>query len=110
MYKRLYPCYGLAEGHISALEYLENNHPQIRNFNLGTGIGTSVMELLKTFQEVNNIEVPYKFMSRRKGDIPKVVADNSLAIKSLKWNPKKNLEQMCRDGWNWQKLNPNGYF
>tara|TARA_B100001093_G_scaffold519597_1_gene609381 strand:+ start:165 stop:1220 length:1056 start_codon:yes stop_codon:yes gene_type:complete len=100
----------LAEGHISALECLENNQSQIRNFNLGTGIGTSVMQLLKTFQEVNNIELPLKFMSRRKGDIPKVIADNSMAIKILKWNPKKNLEQMCSDGWKWQKLNPNGYF
>ncbi len=99
----------LAEGHISALEYLEERQPEIRNFNLGTGVGTSVMQLLKTFQEVNNIEVPFKFIDRRKGDIPKVVADNSLAIKSLKWNPKKDLKQMCRDGWKWQKLNPNGY-
>ena len=99
----------LADGHISALEYLKNNKPLIKEFNLGTGIGTSVLELINTFQKVNNIEIPYIFLDRRKGDIAKVIADNSLAIKELNWIPKRNLDDMCRDGWKWQKDNPYGY-
>ena len=99
----------LADGHISALEYLKNNEPRIKDFNLGTGVGTSVLELTNTFQKVNNIKIPYIFLHRRKGDIAKVIADNSLAIKELNWKPKRNLDDMCRDGWKWQYQNPNGF-
>ena len=99
----------LADGHILALEYLKNNEPMIKDFNLGTGVGTSVLELINTFQAVNNIEIPFIFLDRRKGDIAKVIADNSLAIKELNWMPKRNLDDMCRDGWNWQNQNPNGF-
>ena len=99
----------LADGHISALEYLKNNEPMIKDFNLGTGVGTSVLELINTFQAVNNIEIPFIFLHRRKGDIAKVIADNSLAIKELNWMPKRNLDDMCRDGWNWQNQNPKGF-
>ena len=56
------------------------------------------------FQKVNNIELKYCFGPRRKGDLPSVVADNSLAISKLNWDPKKRLEDMCRDGWNWKLL------
>ena len=96
----------LAEGHLSALDYLINNKSQILSLNLGTGVGTSVLELINTFQEVNNIRVPYKFVGRRDGDNAIVVADNSLAKSVLHWAPKRNLEDMCRDGWNWQLKNP----
>tara|TARA_B100000700_G_C15046562_1_gene858243 strand:+ start:524 stop:1579 length:1056 start_codon:yes stop_codon:yes gene_type:complete len=99
----------LAEGHIKALKYLLENNSQIININLGTGNGTSVLELLNTFQQVNNIDIPYVFMERRKGDLARVVADNSLAISLLKWNPKMSLEKMCIDGWKWQIQNPRGY-
>ena len=96
----------IAEGHIAALEYLENNAPQIKHFNLGTGLGTSVLELIKIFQKVNRVKVPFSFYPRREGDLSKVIADNSLAIKYLNWSPKRNLEEMCRDGWIWaQKSN-----
>tara|TARA_Y100001933_G_scaffold230750_1_gene248010 strand:- start:117 stop:1169 length:1053 start_codon:yes stop_codon:yes gene_type:complete len=96
----------IAEGHIAALEYLEKNEPQIKYFNLGTGLGTSVLELIKVFQKVNRVHVPFSFYPRRKGDLSKVIADNSLAIKYLNWSPKRNLEEMCRDGWIWaQKSN-----
>ena len=64
--------------------------------------------LIPTFQAVNNIEIPFIFLNRRKGDIAKVIADNSLAIKELNWMPKRNLDDMCRDGWNWQNQNPKG--
>ena len=99
----------LANGHFYALEYLINNPPKILNLNLGTGIGTSVLELIKTFEIVNKINVPFQFSKRRKGDAAIVVADNSLVKNILKWKPEKNLEDMCRDGWKWMKLNQKGY-
>ncbi len=99
----------LAYGHISALEYLFENKPQLTSLNIGTGLGTSVLELVNTFQKVNNVLVPFKFASRRIGDSCSVIADNSLAISSLNWSPKRSLEQMCLDAWKWQLLNPKGY-
>ena len=99
----------LAEGHISALEYLFNKEPQVINLNLGTGKGTSVLELIDVFQKVNKININYIFSSRREGDLSVVIADNSLAISQLDWNPTRSLEDMCRDGWNWQSNNPRGY-
>ena len=72
-------------------------------FNLGTGHGTSVKELIKTFEKVNNVKVKYEFASRRDGDIPISFADTSLSKKKLDWHPKNNLENMCKDGWKWQK-------
>ena len=99
----------LANGHFYALEHLINNAPRILNLNLGTGIGTSVLELINTFERVNKIKIPFHFSDRRKGDASIVVADNSLLKNILKWKPAKNLEDMCRDGWRWKKLNPKGY-
>ncbi len=99
----------LAEGHISALEFLLENKNQIINLNLGTGHGKSVLELVKTFEQVNNIKIPIEFSGRRRGDYASVVADNSLAISCLNWYPKRCLEDMCKDGWKWQSLNPQGY-
>ena len=99
----------LAEGHIASLEYLLNHEPQIINFNLGTGIGTSVLELINMFESVNNIKINYQFSARRSGDLASVIADNSKAVSSLNWIPKRSLKQMCLDGWKWQSLNPKGY-
>ena len=99
----------LAEGHIAALDFLLKSEPQIINLNLGTGVGTSVFELINTFQKNNNISIPYKISSRRNGDLAYVVAKNSHAIEILNWTPKRSLSEMCKDGWRWQKLNPNGY-
>jgi len=92
----------LAEGHISAFEFLERNKPNIINLNLGTGIGTSVLELINTFQKVNDVKINYVFDDRRKGDKQYVVADITKAKEILGWESKKNLEEMCKDGWNWQ--------
>ena len=91
----------LADAHISALDLLINNNSQIISLNIGTGNGTSVLEIVKKFMEVNNILVPYKFKGRRKGDASFVVADNSLALKILKWKPKRNISDMCFDSWKW---------
>ena len=99
----------LAEGHVFALDYLEKTGNQIINLNLGTGKGTSVLELVNTFERVNNIEIPLEFACRRKGDCSSVIADNSLASSFLNWSPKRCLEEMCADGWKWQFLNPKGY-
>ena len=95
----------LAEGHILSLEFLMNNDSQFINLNLGTGIGTSVLELVKTFEKINNVQVPFVFSKRREGDVAHLVADNSLAISILNWKPMKNLEDMCSDGWRWQRNN-----
>ncbi len=95
----------LAEGHICALQYLFGEKAQIVNFNLGTGLGTSVLELINIFQKVNNIEIPYIFKNRRSGDVASLVADPSFAKTRLNWIPKRSLENMCRDGWKWQLKN-----
>ncbi len=99
----------LAEGHLKALDFLFKNASQIIKLNIGTGKGSSVLELIKTFEIVNKVKVPYEFESRREGDAVMVVADNSKAKSILKWCPQRSLEDMCRSGWNWKCLNPNGY-
>ena len=80
-----------------------------RDINLGTGLGTSVLELVKTFEDVNNLRIDYEFTDRRKGDKAIVYADPSFAKSILKWEAKRNVVEMCKDGWNWQKNYPNGY-
>ena len=99
----------LAEGHHASLDYLFSNKPQIIKLNLGTGIGTSVLEFVMTFQEVNNCSIFYEFVDRRPGDIGITIANNKLAKKYLNWFPSRDLEDICRDGWCWQKGNPYGY-
>ena len=99
----------LAEGHILTLEYLLKNRSNFITLNLGTGRGTSVLELVKIFSEVNKVKIPYRFVDRRDGDIPFSVADNSLAKNILNWTPKRNISDMCIDSWNWYKKNPRGF-
>ena len=98
----------LAKGHIAALKYAET-HEGCEAVNLGTGIGYSVMDIVNTFMRVNGIDIPYTIMSRRPGDAALIYADPSCAEKLLGWKAEKNLEDMCRDTWRWQKQNPNGY-
>ena len=99
----------LAEGHFSALNFLSKEKPQILTINLGTGQGTSVLELIKTFQTTNNVKIPYSFVERRAGDNASVVADNCLAKSILNWKPTRNIKEICINGWNWQLQNPNGF-
>ena len=99
----------LAEGHFAVLNYLLNHSYQLLNLNLGTGKGTSVLELLKTFEETNKVKIPYEIIGRRDGDVAKLVANNQLALKILNWIPKRNTRDMCKDGWAWQLNNPEGY-
>ncbi len=95
----------LADAHIAAYNFLINDKPQIISFNIGTGKGTSVLEAVEVFKDINKCQVPFQFAPRRKGDIGCVVADNNLALKKLNWKPKRDLYQMCSDIWNWINLN-----
>jgi len=99
----------LADGHLKALDYLCLGEPKVINLNIGTGKGTSVLELVKIFERINNVKIPYVFVKRRKGDSAEVVADNSLAKKLIKFSAKRSLSEMCRDGWKWHLKNPHGY-
>lgn len=98
----------LAQGHVAAVKYAMANHG-VEAINLGTGEGYSVLDLVHTFAEVNNVEVPYEIAPRRSGDVATTYADPSKAKALLGWTAQRNLEDMCRDSWNWQKNNPNGY-
>ena len=98
----------LAEGHLCAIQYAET-HTGCEIFNLGTGHGVSVLEMVHTFSAVNSVPVPYVIGPRRAGDLATVYADPSKAKQVLGWEAKKTLADMCRDSWNWQSKNPTGY-
>jgi len=98
----------LARGHVAALNYSQSTN-QLISINLGTGKGYSVLELIRTFKEVNNLELNYEIKPRRKGDVSECYSDPGLAKKILKWEAHHNLEEMCRDSWNFQKKNPTGF-
>ena len=102
----------LAKGHIKALQYLMQQTAEIglcEAFNLGTGTGYSVLDLVQTFEKVNQQPVPYRIAPRRPGDIAECYADPSLSASVLGWQAEKNLDEMLADTWHWQKNNPNGY-
>jgi UDP-glucose 4-epimerase len=98
----------LAKGHLAALEKCmeESKHLVV---NLGTGVGYSVLELIKTFQKVNNVKIPYQMTARRAGDVASCYADVTYADTYLNWRAKRTLGDMCVDSWRWQKQNPKGY-
>ena len=98
----------LAKGHVAAVKYV-NEHPGCEVFNLGTGTGYSVLDMVKSFSSVNNVPVPYVITDRRPGDIGTCYADPAKSASALGWKAEKNLDDMCRDSWNWQKSNPMGY-
>ena len=91
----------LANGHVAALDYL-TTHQGLLTVNLGTGHGVSVLEMIKTFESVNNCKVPYRITARRPGDIARCWADTTLANQLLGWKASLTLEDMCRDAWRWQ--------
>ncbi|TQR21231.1 UDP-glucose 4-epimerase GalE [Psychrobacillus vulpis] len=94
----------LANGHLKALKYLDK-HSGNHLFNLGTGKGYSVLDLINTFEEVNGIKIPYKIMERRPGDIAISYADSSKAEKELGWKAERGLKEMCENAWKWEKKN-----
>lgn len=98
----------LANGHLKAIEYAVE-HKGIEIFNLGTGTPYSVLELVNAFEKANNVKVKYEFGPRRAGDIKDCWANADKALKVLSWKTTRSLLDMCRDTWNWQSNNPNGY-
>jgi UDP-glucose 4-epimerase len=98
----------LAKGHVKAIEY-SADHKGTEIFNLGTGTGYSVLDIVKAFEKVNNLEISYEIKPRRAGDIAECYADAAKAKEKLGWVAEKNLEDMCKDSWNWQSHNLNGY-
>ncbi len=98
----------LANGHVKALEKLEEN-PGLVTYNLGTGNGYSVLQLIEAVKKASGKDIPYKVTARREGDIATCYANPSKAEKELGWKAKYELDEMCEDSWRWQSNNPNGY-
>lgn len=98
----------LARGHVKALNKLEEN-PGIVTYNLGTGQGYSVLEMVRAFEKASGTQIACQIVGRRPGDIASCYADPSKAAKELNWRAEFGLDEMCRDGWNWQEKNPDGF-
>ena len=98
----------LSKGHVAAVKYAVNNLG-CDVFNLGTGTGYSVLDMVKAFEEANGLKLPYKIVARRPGDLATCYADPAKSEKVLGWKAEKTLVDMCRDSWNWQSKNPLGY-
>ena len=98
----------LARGHLAALEKL-NSAPGVMTVNLGTGRGYSVLEMVGAFHRASSREIPYRIVGRRAGDIATCYADPSLAQRLLGWRAERGIDEMCRDAWRWQSMNPGGY-
>ncbi len=98
----------LAIGHVKAIDYILKNKC-VEIFNLGTGVPYSVTEIVNTFEKVNGIKVNHVYGPRRDGDLAECYANADKALKILGWKTERTLEDMCRDSWNWQKNNPDGY-
>jgi len=98
----------LAKGHIAALNKFSAHIGWVA-YNLGTGKGCTVLEMVAAMKKASNREIKYSFAPRREGDVPVNYGDPSLAARELKWKAQLGLDEMCRDAWNWAKNNPNGY-
>jgi UDP-glucose 4-epimerase len=98
----------LAEGHIAALQKI-NSSPGLHTFNLGTGQGYSVLELVNAFEQANAVKIPCRMGPRRAGDIDICFADPGLANRELGWQARRGIADICRDAWRWQQANPQGY-
>jgi len=96
----------LAKGHVAALEHLE---PGFDAINLGSGIGTSVFELLHAFEITSGRSIPYEIVGKRDGDLPEFYANADKALEKLNWETELSIEDACKDTWRWQSNNPNGY-
>ena len=101
----------LANAHVKAIDYLNSLNPKTNPLitNIGTGVGYSVLDMVKAFEEASQKDIPYKIVERRVGDIAKCYANSSLAKKLLNWETTKTIEDMCKDSWRWQSNNPDGY-
>jgi UDP-glucose 4-epimerase len=99
----------MAEGHVAAVEHLDAMTDPVRAFNLGTGTGTSVLELLHAFERAVGRELPYEVGPRRPGDLPAFWADATRANRELGWQATRSIDDMCADTWRWQSQNPQGF-
>lgn len=98
----------LALGHVKSVKKL-SEQPGLKIYNLGTGKGSSVLEVIRTFEAASGVKIPYEMKERRAGDVPANYCDASRARKELGWTAERDLFKMCEDAWKWQKNNPNGY-
>lgn len=98
----------LAAGHVAAIDYIVRNRG-VHVFNLGTGKGVSVLEMVRAFERVSGKHIPYEFKPRRPGDLAEVFADPRKTTRLLQWTARFGIDEMCRDAWNWQRRNPNGF-
>ena len=98
----------LAQGHVAALDHIAAR-PGVRRWNLGSGKGSSVLEVLRSFEKAVGRELPYEIAGRRAGDLPAFWADASSALADLGWSTTKTVDEMCEDHWRWQQDNPYGY-
>ena len=99
----------LSEGHINAMDYLISKESCYESINLGSGKGYSVFQIISQFEQTTGCQIPFSIQSRRDGDVATSYADIVKARKFLGWEPKRSLKDICLDGWNWQRKNPNGY-
>lgn len=99
----------LAEGHVKAVDNILEGNKGVQVFNLGTGVGYSVLDIVKAFNKAYGKELPYKIAPRRAGDIATCYSDPSKAKEVLCWTAKRGIEEMCEDSWRWQSNNPNGF-
>ena len=98
----------LALGHLKAVDKVLAG-TGVDAYNLGTGIGYSVLDIVKAFKEANGIDIPYVITDRRPGDVAECYADPKKALETLGWKAERGLDEMCEDSWRWQKNNPEGY-
>ncbi len=98
----------LAKGHVAAVKKLEEN-AGLNLYNLGTGIGYSVLDIVKNFEEATGVKIPYVITERRPGDIATCYSNADKALKELGWKAENGIKEMCEDSWRWQKNNPNGF-
>ena len=99
----------LAKGHVAAIQKVEKTEPGVLIYNLGTGKGYSVLDVVHAFEKACGKEIPYEIKPRRAGDIATCYADPTKAKKELGWVAEHGIEEMCEDSWRWQTMNPNGY-
>jgi UDP-glucose 4-epimerase len=99
----------LADGHLKALNYLREKLPGVRAWNLGTGRGSTVYEMIKAFSKAVGRDLPYEVAGRRAGDVLNLTSDPSRANKELGWKTERTLEDACQDLWRWTENNPEGY-
>ncbi len=98
----------LADGHVKALKMIQEN-AGLRVYNLGTGIGYSVLDVINNFEAATGVKIPYSFKPRREGDIPQNFANAQKAYDEIGWKAQYGIREMCEDAWRWQSQNPNGY-